>query len=53
MGSYGTTLPVTGGIAIAGAAIGYPWIAGMAAALVVGGFLLLKLVKPATTDHQP
>lgn len=53
VGNYGRTLPATGGLVIGGAAIGYPWIAAAAAALVVAGFLLLRFVKPAQTHQQP
>lgn len=50
MGQYGRGLPLTGMgvLTVGGFSAGVPvWIAGIGMVLVVGGFLLHRLVRPA------
>lgn len=54
MGHYGKGLPVTGlaVLTIGGAQITTPWLALAGGAVVVAGFLLMRLVRPLKT-HTP
>lgn len=49
MGSYGKMLPVTGSVmlGVGGTAIANPWYAAAGAGLVVLGFLVVRIVRPA------
>lgn len=50
MGNYGTKLPVTGMgvLSVGGVSAGLPvWIAGLGMVLVIGGFLVHRMVRPA------
>lgn len=48
MGYGGKTLPVTGAVlALGGTSVTYPMVAAIGAVLVVGGFLIVRFIRPA------
>jgi hypothetical protein len=53
MGSYGKMLPVTGtALVIGGTAVPYPYVAVAAAAVIIVGLLVLRLVRPAKLPRR-
>lgn len=49
MGGYGPKLPVTGMalLTVGGMQLTTPWMAAVGGAVVISGFLMLRLIRPA------